>query len=501
MPPRAELTGLSKNYDGVAALKGVSLTVEAGEVHALVGENGAGKSTLIKILAGSVVPDEGEVHVDGAVMPVGDVRASERAGVAVVHQESTAFLDLSVEDNLFLGQEPRIGWLTDRRKMRTQARELLAGLGEDLPLGVPLANFSPAQRQMVAIARAVSADCQVLVLDEPTASLSHRESETLHAVVRRLRSQGVGILFVSHRLEEVLDLADRVTVLRDGQWVETQPVSHVTKGSLINAMVGRDLATPTMTEDRALPGEPALDLMSLSSTSGFQDVSFSVHSGEIVGLGGLVGAGRSELTRAIFGVDGYSSGKVRVHGRDLARQDVEAAMKAGIALVPEDRQHEGLVLAMSVRENTVLAVRRSLSRFGMIQRRPEQDVAKRESTAMSVKAASLELPVGSLSGGNQQKVVLGKWMATKPQILILDEPTRGIDVGAKAEIHELIQRLAASGTAVLLVSSDMPELLALSHRIIVLREGRVSGELSRSEATEARILSLALPDAGGVLGP
>jgi rhamnose transport system ATP-binding protein len=476
----------------------VSTDLGAGEVHALVGENGAGKSTLIKILSGYLRPDSGYVTVSGRPLAPGDVAASERAGIAVIHQESTDFPDLGIVDNVFAGRERRraLGLALDRRRMRRVCVELLDRLGVKLDLDRPVGGLSPAQRQLVAVARALSCDSRMLIMDEPTSSLSGREVERLFAIVRQLRASGVGILYVSHNLDEVFSLADRVTVLRDGRWVETRPIGEVTRDGLVRSMVGRELsATGDVSEGRRKPGPARLEVKRLTRRPAFEDVSFAVHGGEILGLAGLVGAGRSEVARAIFGIDPPGSGKVLVSGRPIAPASVGASMQAGIALVPEDRQHQGLVLALSVRDNLVMAIRRKLTRWGLISPSRERAVADRIVADLSVRAASTAAPAESLSGGNQQKLVLGKWLATRPDVLILDEPTRGIDVGAKHEIHELIRGLAAGGSAVLLISSDLPELLSLGDRIVVMRAGRIAGELGRDEASQERVLALAL--AGG----
>ncbi|MBS1723130.1 MAG: sugar ABC transporter ATP-binding protein [Armatimonadetes bacterium] len=487
-----EVQGLSKAYDGVHALEGVGLQIRPGEVHGLVGENGAGKSTLIKILAGNVVPDSGSVGMAGAGLNLGSVQASLDAGISVIYQELVAFLDLDAVENVFVGREiRRFGIILDRARMRERTSQVFQRLGVGVPLNVPLCDLSVAQRQLVAIARALETECRLLVMDEPTASLSNREVEVLLATVERLKTEGVSVLYVSHRLDEIVRICDSVTVLRDGRVVETMPASSVTRERLIVSMVGRQIAAQSQSAANA-PGTVVLEVRGLGRDGAFEDVSFSVRAGEIVGLGGLVGAGRTEVARAIFGLDRIDSGQVLVGGRDVTNRGVLAAVASGVALVPEDRQHEGLVLPLSVKDNLLMAARERLARRGWIQRRAERTKGDELSTRLMVKAASLDVPVRSLSGGNQQKVVIGKWLAMAPRALIMDEPTRGVDVGAKEEVHSLVTRLAAEGAAVLLVSSDLPELLELSDRILVMCEGRVSGELARGEASEEALMALAV---------
>ncbi len=494
MPPLIVTHELGKAYGTVRALGGVSMSIEAGEIHALIGENGAGKSTLINMLSGVVAPSAGTISVAGQPLQTGSVPASEAAGIAVIHQESTAFAHLDALDNIFVGREPRRfgGLLLDKPRMRAEAKRLLESLGETLQEGLALSALSVAQRQMIAIARAISVDCKLLILDEPTASLSQRECQALFAAIQRLKSAGVAILYVSHRLEEILALADRVSVFRDGTHVETRDAKGLQKEDLIRAMVGRDVEE----HDRGVvttPGAVRLTVRGLTRAPRFRNVSFEVRAGEIVGMAGLVGAGRSEVVAAIFGADYPDAGSVLLDGVPLRAGDVRAAIAAGVALVPEDRQHVGLVLPMTVGENLVLTVLSSLTRGGLRSLSAEAAVAAEQMKAMAVKAASPTVVAKTLSGGNQQKLVIGKWLAAKPKLLILDEPTRGIDVGARAEIYRLIRRLAAEGLATLVISSDLPEVLGLSDRILVMRQGSISGELTRAEATPEKVLALAMP--------
>lgn len=511
-----DVDGVSKTYGGVQALSNVRLAIAPGQVHALVGENGAGKSTLIKIIAGVVAPDAGVVRVDGRVVPAGRVLAARDAGLATIYQESTAFPDLNAVDNLFVGREQgmrsRMG-LLDRHRMRAQTIEILAELGEHIDVDRPVAELSLASRQMIAIARALSQRSTILILDEPTASLSAPECDALFRAMATLRARGIGMLYVSHRLAEIFALSDQVTVLRDGHVVAHRPTREFTEASLIHSMVGREIvsfaspadsavesaeddapATQTRASATSSPRRAVLTVTRLTREPAFRDVSFTVHAGEIVGLAGLVGAGRSDVARAVFGVDRLTHGEVTVDGRRLTPGAVTEAVAAGVALVPEDRQQLGLVLPVSVRENLLLSVLRRVTRYGIRARRVEQAMVHQLITSLDIRAESPDMPVDALSGGNQQKVVVGKWLATQPRVLMLDEPTRGVDVGAKAELYRLIRSLAHDGMATLLISSDLPEILALSDRILVMRQGIIAGELSRADATEERILALAMPD-------
>lgn len=488
---------LSKSFAGVHALRDVSLEIAAGEVHAVCGENGAGKSTLIKIIGGVLVPDSGQIVFGGRDFRFGSVHAAAEAGVAVLHQESTIFPDLNAVDNIFVGREitRHRGLLLDRAEMRRQTLAALERLGETIDIDLPLRELPLAQQQMIAMARALSSECRLLVMDEPTASLSSRETDILLKLVRQLSKQGVSILYVSHRLEEVFAIADRVSVLRDGEHVATKDVSEVDTDELIKLMVGREVDQTTR-HSGTTPGrgDSVIEVRELTSRGRFEDISFSVRAGEIVGLAGLVGAGRSEIARAIFGIDMYDSGTVTICGSPVARHSVNAAIDAGLGLVPEDRQHEGLILPMSVRDNVSLAVLTKLARGPLINSADETSLVAKQIDQLAVKASGLHAAAETLSGGNQQKLVIAKWLARQPRALILDEPTRGVDVGAKAQVHQLMRQLAASGVAIVMISSDLPEVVTMSDRIIVLCEGRIAGELDGQVATQERILELALPD-------
>jgi rhamnose transport system ATP-binding protein len=496
-PPLAELKGVCRSFGGVQALRNVSFNIAAGEVHAVCGENGAGKSTMIRLLCGVLAVDQGSIRINGGLVAGGCVRQAEDAGVAVMHQESTAFPNLNAVQNIFVGRElTRFGGLLlDHDAMQRRTADLLTRLGSVIPLDVPVGELPLAQRQMVALARALSQNCRLLIMDEPTASLSRRETETLLQIVRQLRSSGVSVLYVSHRLEEVFEIADRVTVLRDGEHVVTSPCHELTVEGLISLMVGRrvDTIRPDISA-AASPGETLLKVRNLTRTGVFEDITFSVRAGEIVGITGLVGAGRSEIMRAIFGIDKYDQGQVIVRGEPLKKGLVSEAVSRGLALVPEDRQHEGLVLPMSVAQNMSLVVLPELVHAGLISSRQESHLVEGLLQRLQVRSSGPAAAVSSLSGGNQQKVVLGKWLAGRPQILLLDEPTRGVDVGAKAQVHDVIRELAASGMATIIVSSEMAELLTVSDRILVIRDGRLVAERHAADVTQEELLALSLPD-------
>lgn len=491
---------INKAYGGVQALQDVSFDVGRGEVHALCGENGAGKSTLIKLLTGVTRPDSGSLVMNQRALPVRNVRGCEAAGIAVLHQESTAFPDLNAIDNIFVGRELRVagGLLLARDAMRREAAELLEQLGESIDLTVPLGQLPLAQRQMVSMARAMSCQCQLFIMDEPTASLSAQESQKMLALVKQLKEQGISILYVSHRLEEIFQIADSVTVLRDGQYVATHAVEDLHDRKLIQLMVGRELdeltvrQTVSQSKSDETQKPSTLKVDQLSRQGIFQDVSFSIAPGEIVGMAGLVGAGRSEIARAIFGIDPYDEGTVEVNGQMLPGGSVARAKHVGMAMVPEDRQHEGLVLPMSVQNNLTLANLRDLQDFGWLSQTRERGQAKRLIADLDIRVTDPQLPVETLSGGNQQKVVIGKWLASMPNLLILDEPTRGVDVAAKAQVHRLIRELADEGMATLIISSELSEILTLSDRILVIHQGRIAAEFEGATATQEQLLHAAL---------
>ncbi|GIF63074.1 ribose import ATP-binding protein RbsA [Asanoa ishikariensis] len=482
------LQRVSKSFGAVAALRDVDLELVAGEAHALVGENGAGKSTLVRILAGVHPPDTGTVLLDGAPVTFGGPADARAAGIAVIYQEPTLFPDLSVAENIFMGRQPRRSLRRiDTAAMRARSRELFDRLGVRLDPDRPARGLSIADQQLVEIAKALSTNARVLVMDEPTAALSGVEVERLFAVARSLRDEGAAVLFISHRFDEVFDLCERITVMRDGRRVDTAPASQLTVDALVRKMVGRDVATLFPKVDTT-PGDVRLDVRGLTRHGFFSDVSFTVRGGEIVALAGLVGAGRSEVVRAVFGVDKPDAGEVRVDDKPLPAGDTPAAIAAGLALVPEDRRQQGLVMELSVERNATLPRRWALSRAGLLFGGAERRSAATWTQRLQVKAGRPTDPVATLSGGNQQKVVLAKWLSTEPRVLIVDEPTRGIDVGTKAEVHRLLSELAADGVAVLMVSSELPEVLGMADRVLVMREGRLVADIPRAGADEESVM-------------
>jgi rhamnose transport system ATP-binding protein len=494
--PLLTIRGLSKSFGAVAALQDVSLDLYAGEAHALVGENGAGKSTLVKILAGGYEPDAGELLLDGEPLVRSGPAGARAAGIAVIYQEPTLFADLSVAENIFIGRHPlRRLRRIDRAAMRRQTVELFARLGIHLDPDRPARGLSIADQQLVEIAKALSFEARVLVMDEPTAALSPVEVERLFAVVRTLRQAGTAILFISHRFDEVFALCQRITVMRDGRWVCTEPAEELDVDRLVRRMVGREVSQ-LYPKEAAEARQVVLEVRGLTRYGVFSDVSFSVRGGEIVALAGLVGAGRTEVVRAIFGVDRYDAGEVLVGGERLPRGRPPAAMAAGLALVPEDRRQQGLVMEMSVERNATLTRRWALARFGLLSRRAERRAASTWIQKLRVKTGRLTDPVSTLSGGNQQKLVLAKWLSTAPRVLIVDEPTRGIDIGTKAEVHRLLSELAAAGVAILMVSSELPEVLGMADRILVMHEGRLVSEIPRQRADEESVLLAATGQTG-----
>ncbi|MBL0885536.1 sugar ABC transporter ATP-binding protein [Myceligenerans indicum] len=490
-PPALELAGVAKSFGSVVALKSADLRVEKGSIHALIGENGAGKSTLVKIVAGLYRRDDGTLALDGEPVDFHTTAESKAAGIAVIYQEPTLFPDLSVTENIFMGRQPtrRFGRI-DRRAMREEACALFDRLGVRIDPDRPTDGLSIADQQIIEIAKAISLDARVLIMDEPTAALSGVEVDRLFAVARALRDEGRALVFISHRFDEIFDLCDTVTVMRDGAYVDTLPVADTTVDGLVRMMVGRDVAE-LFPKLPAEIGDDVLVVDGLSQPGVFHDVSFTVRAGEIVGLAGLVGAGRSEVARAVFGVDPYASGSVRVDGEPLPPGSPRAAIGRGLALVPEDRRKQGLVLDQTVARNVTLAIRERLSRWGLVWDGLENAAARTWASRLEVKTAALDAETGTLSGGNQQKVVLGKWLASDPKVLIVDEPTRGIDVGTKAEVHRLLSRLAQQGVAVLMISSELPEVLGMADRVLVMREGRLTGELDRADATPEAVMHAA----------
>lgn len=484
-----EMTGIGKRFPGVVALADVRLEIERGECVGLIGENGAGKSTLMKILGGVYQPDAGEIRVDGRAVRIHDVRDAQRLGIAFIHQELNVLDNLDVAANVFLGREPRRGWFIDRKKICAEAEPQLRRLGLDVSADTPLARLSIAQRQLVEIAKALSLNARILIMDEPTSSLTLAETDRLLRLVVELKQQGVSIIYISHRLAEVRECCDRVVGLRDGRNAGQLTRNEIDHDRMVRLMIGRDLAS------FYTPGGTAL-------TPGFfrarnvrtrayphERVSFEATRGEILGLAGLVGAGRSELAEAIFGVDGDR--ELWVGEESVEVKGCDDAIRQGIYLVPEDRRGTGLVTMLSVRANITLASLRRYARFGFIGR-AETGVAERLREGLAIKAPTVETTVAALSGGNQQKVVLAKWLSMQPRVIIFDEPTRGIDVGAKAEIYRLMRGLAEQGVVVIMISSDMEEILNVSDRVAVMHEGKITGVLERADCTEEKIMRLAV---------
>ena len=489
--PIVALEKASKAYGAVQALDGVSIELRPGEVRALVGENGAGKSTLVRLLAGVERPDSGRVLLEAEDAHFNNPTDARDAGIAVIYQEATVFPDLSVAENVFMGRHPLgPGRRIDRGMLDRQVHELFERLGVRLDPEDPVRGLSIADQQIVEIAKALSFDARALIMDEPTAALSRPEVERLFGVVQALRERGVAVLFISHRLEEVFEICSTVTVMRDGEVVHDGPTDDLTSNDLVSKMVGREL-TAMFPKGEAEIGREVLSVSRLTREGVFLDVSFSVRAGEIVALSGLVGAGRTEVARAIFGIDKPDAGNVTVDGRELKLGSPSASMAAGIGFVPEDRRHQGLVMDLSVERNTTLTELGSLTRFGVIGRGAERRVAADWAERLQMRFHRLTDPVAFLSGGNQQKVVLAKWLATEPKVLIIDEPTRGIDVGTKAEVHRLLSDLAGRGLAVLMISSELTEVLGMADRILVMHEGRISRELPGRETTEESVMQAA----------
>ena len=490
-PPQIEFRGIAKRFPGVQALDGVSFPVAPGSCHALIGENGAGKSTLGKILAGILSAAAGTLLLEGRPIAPATPLEARALGIAMVHQELAFCPNLSVAENLCLGDLPtrRGGWV-DRAALHRRARALLAEIGADLDPARLIGSLSTAQEQLVQIAAAIGTGARVIVMDEPSSSLSAGETRELFRLVRSLTARGITLVYVSHRLEELFALCDTLTVLRDGRHVWTGPIRQTTPGEVVTRMIGRELRVETPTHLSQPLGAEVLRVEDLSSLGRFSGVELSLRAGEVVGLAGLVGAGRSETLQAIFGLDPGAEGRVFVRGQPLRLGSVDAALAAGLGLLPEDRKRQGLVLGLTCRENVSLAALPALSRLGWVRRAAERTQARHFSERLRVKAPSIESLVAGLSGGNQQKIALAKWLARSCDILLIDEPTRGVDVGAKAEIYPLLDELAREGKAILVVSSELPELLGLCRRILVMRAGRLVGDVPRADATEASLMRL-----------
>jgi len=492
--PLVVMEGIDKHFPGVHALDGASFELLPGEVHALLGENGAGKSTLMKILCGVYQPDGGTIRIKGREVHIPNPRAAQELGISIIHQELMLMPHLTVAQNIFIGREARgrVPFFLDDRRLNEQAQELFKRLHLELDPRARVGSLTVARQQMVEIAKAISWDSDVLIMDEPTAALTDTEIEELFRVVRQLREHGVGVVHISHRLEEMKQIADRVTVMRDGRYIATLPIAEAPIPTIINLMVGRTIyeeapAAPTSGEQ-----EVVLEVRGLRRGRMVRDVSFKLHRGEILGVAGLVGAGRTEVARAIFGADPLEAGEVLVHGRKMEIHSPQDAVRAGIGYLSEDRKRYGLAITMDVETNIVIAsIRRFLAFLGQINTRATRAAAERFVERLNIKTPSIRQRVRNLSGGNQQKVIIGKWLAADTDILIFDEPTRGIDVGAKSEIYHLLNELAAQGKAIVMISSELPEILRMSHRIIVMCEGRLTGELNGRDATQEAIMTYA----------
>ncbi|MGD9712768.1 MAG: sugar ABC transporter ATP-binding protein [Thermomicrobiales bacterium] len=497
--PLLEMIDVNKSFPGVHALQSVGLTVHAGECLALVGENGAGKSTLMKILSGVYPADSGRVLIDGKEVRPHNPHHAQTLGISIIYQEFNLFPNLSVEENIFIGREPSTLGFVQRGSLRQEAERLLDRLGVSLDPRSTIRNLSVAQQQMVEIAKALSLNARIVIMDEPTSALTDTEVQALFTIIRGLKEQGLGVIFITHRLEEIFSVSDRIVVLRDGVNAGELDIAEATSEKIVRMMVGRSVDDLFTKKDAAPIGEPVLSVRGIGKSPSasdasrvvLRDISFDLHTGEILGLAGLVGSGRTELARVLFGADAYDSGSLVVEGREVRLKNPSQAIEHGIALVPEDRKLQALVLLLSIRENISLPSLGELSRFGFVRRGPERALAAKYIDALQIRTPSQDQKTVNLSGGNQQKVVLAKWLSRNPRILIVDEPTRGIDVGAKAEVHELLTDLAATGVAVLMISSELTEVLRMSDRILVMREGGLAGELSRAEATQERVMELA----------
>jgi ABC-type sugar transport system ATPase subunit len=505
--PLLQVEQISKTFPGVQALQDVSLEVYPGEVLGLVGENGAGKSTLMKILSGVYEPTAGRILLDGQPVVIHDPRQAQHLGISIIYQEFNLMPNLSVEENVFVGREPNTGRFVRWRALRQQTEALLDQLGVDLDPGAIVRDLSVAEQQMVEIAKALSLNARLVIMDEPTSALTDTEVAALFAIIRGLKERGLAVIYISHRLDEIFAICDRVTVLRDGQLAGEMPIAEATPDRIVRLMVGRplgDLFRPEESERRleALAEQspaPVLEVRGLGRTGTVQDaaaivledVSFAVRPGEIVGLAGLVGSGRTEIARALFGADEYDRGEILIDGRPVRIRSPRAAIRLGMGLVPEDRKLQALVLNLAIRENMSLSMLDRLSRFGVVRLGAERALARRMVELLRVRTPSIEQKALNLSGGNQQKVVIAKWLALRPKVLIMDEPTRGIDIGAKAEVHALMHRLAADGVAILMISSELPEIIHMSDRVLVMRQGRIAGELTHQEATQEAIMALA----------
>lgn len=482
-----EMKGIGKSFPGVKALDGVNLTVREGRVLALLGENGAGKSTLIKILSGAYIRDEGEIYWEGQQISMTGPQDAQELGISTIYQEFNLAPNLTISENIFLGHPPRKGLLVDWDAMNKRAREILDNLGVLLSETTLMSELSVAEQQLVEIAKALNRKTRILIMDEPSAVLGEKDLEKLFEVVRQLRSEGIGIIYISHRLKEIFELADAVTVLKDGRYVATRNINDVNMDDLVRLMVGRDLKDvyPKRTPTR---GEKLLEVKNLSREGVVKDVSFDLYAGEIVGFSGITGSGRTELMRLIFGADPYTSGEMKLYGQPYHVRSPKDAIKQGVALVTEDRKGQGLLLKLAVTQNTTVSGLDQLTKYGVIKLREEVELVKEYIRQLSIKTPGPNFLVVNMSGGNQQKVVLARWLSRGVKVFIMDEPTRGIDVGSKSEIYQIMADLADEGVGIIMISSELPEVLGMSDRVMVMREGKLVKELSREEASEETIM-------------
>jgi len=489
-----EMRGIGKTFPGVKALEGVHLAVREGQVHALLGENGAGKSTLIKILSGAYAKDEGQIYFEGKPVEIRSPHDAQALGISTIYQEFNLARDLTVAENIFLGALPRKGMTVDWPAVKAGAREILDRLGVTFSTDTQIASLSAAGQQLVEIAKALNRKTRILIMDEPSALLGEKDLENLFRVVRSLQAQGIGIIYISHRLKEIFELADEVTILKDWRYVATRKVSEVTMDDLVKLMIGRDLKDvyPKRTVE---PGEVLLEVNNVSQPKLLRDISFQLHAGEIVGFAGIVGSGRTELARAIFGADSCK-GEMRIDGKPYKPGSPSEAIRRGVALVTEDRKGQGLFLKLNVRINTTISGLKQLTRYGVIQFAKELALVKKMINDLSIKTPNAGFLVVNMSGGNQQKVVLARWLSVGTRIFLLDEPTRGIDVGSKSEIYQIMDKLTKQGVGIIMISSELPEVLGMSDRIMVMRQGRIVKELSRAEASEEAIMQYAVGSAG-----
>lgn len=486
-----EMRGIDKSFGGNAVLKNAGFLLEGGEIHALMGENGAGKSTLMKILTGVYTKDAGTVIVDGQEVCYKNPQEAEKAGIVFIHQELNVLFDLTVEENMFLGKEihNRFG-VCDKKAMRAQVKQILDKLGVNIAPGEVMSNLSVGQQQMIEIAKALMVDAKVIIMDEPTAALTQSETEVLFKVVKSLREKGVSIVYISHRMEEIFELCDRITILRDGSYIATKAIKDTDMNDVVKMMIGREIGERYPQRDCKI-GDVMLEVQNLTCPGVFEKVSFQVRAGEVLGVSGLMGAGRTEIMQAIFGNMPHVTGKIMVDGVEVQNKSPQQAMKNGIGFITEDRKVEGLMLEESIMKNISMANLGRISKHGVLDKKAEQDLVKRGIEELHIKCFAPQHECDNLSGGNQQKVVFAKWIYTDPKVLILDEPTRGVDIGAKKEIYNIINDLAAKGVAIIMVSSELPEVLGMSDRIMVVREGMVRGVLDKEEADQENIMILA----------